>query len=434
MKNLREVYNIFEEIRTTGSTNDKKLIIDKHKDNELFLFYLEFLCNTHKKTGISKLKLNKSVNCSITISFKSLEDIITYITENNTGTDAIIRGVQSYTRVMIDDDDLYEFSKQLITKSYKLGIKDKLVNAVIPGLITSSEGDLEIYPMLAKKFDFDKYKGEEICVTEKIDGVRLLIFVIEGKVSMYTRQGKLATGLVDIDKDILSLGFNNVVFDGEILAKDCGYNTVYKETIKRFKNKHEIKTGLEYCIFDMLSLNEYTNKKCKNTYEDRRIVIDSITDTEYVSVLKVLYKGNDVSKVVELLDEYRKLGAEGLMVSYADKYYEFKRSSSLEKVKVMQSCDVRVIDVIEGDGQNKGKLGAIIVEFEHNNELYRCKIGTGFTQDMRVRYYNNPELIVDKICEVNYFEVTHDVNGNYGLRFGVWNDRIRDDKTEISMH
>ena len=50
---------------------------------------------------------------------------------------------------------------------------------------------------------------------------------------------------------------------------------------------------------------------------------------------------------------------------------------------------MRVINIIEGDGRNKGKLGAITVEFEHENNIYTCDVGSGFSDEKRMLYFNN---------------------------------------------
>ena len=67
-----------------------------------------------------------------------------------------------------------------------------------------------------------------------------------------------------------------------------------------------------------------------------------------------------------------------------------------------------------------------------DNNIYTCKVGSGFTQEERIKYWDNKNLLLDKIVTINYFEVTsNQVNEGYSLRFPTWQGIIRFDKTEI---
>ena len=123
------------------------------------------------------------------------------------------------------------------------------------------------------------------------------------------------------------------------------------------------------------------------------------------------------------------------MININDAPYEFKRTTNLLKVKVMQDADLLVTGVYEGKSKStKGKLGGITVKFEYGGEYYECNCGSGFTKTDRIVYWQHPELLIGKIVTIQYFEITKNDEGGYGLRFPVFTGRIRADKTEISMH
>ena len=142
--------------------------------------------------------------------------------------------------------------------------------------------------------------------------------------------------------------------------------------------------------------------------------------------IPLLYEGNNINEILPILDKYRNEGAEGLMVNL-DKPYEFKRTKNLLKMKVMQTCDIRCIGIEEGQGKYKGTLGAIICDYKG----FELRVGSGFSDEQRKFFYENPNDIVGRIIECQFFEETHDKDGNLSLRFPIFKT-IRNDKNDVS--
>ena len=139
--------------------------------------------------------------------------------------------------------------------------------------------------------------------------------------------------------------------------------------------------------------------------------------------------------IIKLLDEAVNNDEEGVMVNLADAVYECKRTTNILKAKKFKDCDVRVLDIIEGTGKNIGKLGAITIQFEVDGKLYTCDCGSGFNDYERLLYWNNKELLLNKIVTIGYFEISQNSKTKeYGLRFPTWKNIIRNDKDEISMY
>jgi DNA ligase-1 len=100
----------------------------------------------------------------------------------------------------------------------------------------------------------------------------------------------------------------------------------------------------------------------------------------------------------------------------------------------MQAMDLKCVGVEEGTGANAGKLGAIVVEFPApDGNTYNVSVGSGFLLEEREKYWAQPDLIIDKIVEVQYFEVSQNQQGGYSLRFPVFK-WIREDKDEVSVY
>lgn len=425
-----EIENILDQVRKTSSTNMKMEILNNNKDNELLAKVLEYTYNPHKRYGISeKLVLTPTYDIPKEKDvFKMLDKLA-----NNNINDSLRTEFANFLEYY---DAIAKLLRQMVNKDLKLGCNANTINKVWDGLIPTSETGIEIKPMLASKFDFDKPPKGEFEITEKLDGIRCLAIVENGNVTLYTRQGKVIEGCLEIENDLLTMYAcrgRNFVVDGELLATDCTYENVYKETTKRVKNKDEVKTGIIYKMFDMLEIEEF--KSCKSSTPYRKRIGELVYSFDLcnkivknITVVDCLYIGKDIARVLELLEEYRLKGAEGLMVNLMDAPYEFKRSKAILKVKVMQTADLRIIGFEEGQGKNKGKLGALLVEYKGNI----VGVGSGFSDHEREFIWKNQSMYLDKICEIQYFEETKNKDGGVSLRFPVWK-HLRLDKDEPSL-
>ena len=413
---LIEVKGLFDKIANTSGKNDKIKIIKQNKDNELFVKCLKFLLDNDIVTGLSKKKINKKV-AVMGDRLETIEEAMEYLKQHNSGKDSDIAMIKDFCD---RQEGCKLFCEGLFTKSLKIGVDVKGVNKAIPNLIPSFD------IMLGSKGELDKLPKGMKFVTEKYDGVRCFTQIRDGKIIMKSRQNKMFEGLVDIKSAIADLGLSNVCLDGELLAIDSPYETVYKDTMKIVSTKDKEKHGVKYMLFDIIPLSEFDNKEGKMKYSDRRAWLDTIKESRFINVAPILYKGTDVNEVLKVLDECRGNGAEGCMIN-TDKPYEFKRSKVLQKLKVMSTCDLRVIGFEEGDGKLKGTLGKIICNYKG----FDLGVGSGFSEAMRDEIWNNQDKYLGKISEIQYFEQTNNDEGGLSLRFPVFK-QWRFDKEEES--
>lgn len=413
---LIEVKELFDKIANTSGKNDKIKIIKQNKDNELFIECLKFLLDSDIVTGLSKKKIKKRV-AVMGYRLETMEEAMEYLKHHNSGRDSDIAMIKDFCD---RQEGCKIFCEELFTKSLKIGIDVKGVNKAIPNLIPSFD------IMLGSKGELDKLPKGMKFVTEKYDGVRCFTQIRDGRIIMKSRQNKVFEGLVDIENAIADLGLDNVCLDGELLAIDSPYETVYKDTMKIVSTKDKEKHGVKYMLFDIIPLSEFDNKEGKTKYSDRRAWLNTIKESRFINVAPILYKGTDIDEVLKVLDECRGNGAEGCMIN-TDKPYEFKRSKVLQKLKVMSTCDLRVIGFEEGDGKLKGTLGKIICNYKG----FDLGVGSGFSEAMRDEIWNNQDKYLGKISEIQYFEQTNNDEGGLSLRFPVFK-QWRFDKEEES--
>lgn len=430
---LLEVVSIIEELRNTSSTNEKKAILTKYEDKNDLKKLLELTYNPHKKYKMTEKSIDiNDFDENGVDGYVCFGALLKKLSESNIN-DKLRQDTNKF--LAFTDERIRDLYKCVLLKDLKIGVNATTLNKVWKGLIPAGETGVEIKPMLASKFNFDKPPVGDFAVTEKLDGIRCLAICKEDSIQLFSRQGKLIEGCVSIETTLMGMRMQvgrDFVLDGELLAMNCGYDTVYKETTKRVKNKNEIKEGIYYMAFDMLEMEEFNQLKGIHKYHERLqklLDLDKLMGSMFVRIIRPLYIGNDMDEVLELLKVYKKLGAEGLMVNLMDAPYEFKRSKNILKVKVMQTADLRIVGFEEGQGRNAGKLGAILVDFKGN----KVGVGSGFTDFDREYIWKNQDQYLGKIAEIQYFEITKDKTGTESLRFPVWK-YLRTDKTEPSLY
>jgi DNA ligase-1 len=434
MKTLQHFNEFVKEIMSSNSRLHKQAVLKKYKDDEIVKKYLQIAFDPYKVYGISTKKLSKVVGASGVTTIESVFELFEYLEEHNTGTDKDISICQEVlNNVCSYDREAGMLLESLICKDLSIGCDSKTINKEIPDLIP------QFSCMLAQKY-FDKPEkltGKTFAITTKLDGFRLIVLKdASGNVKCYSRVGQLIEGLVEIEEELKSYFPNNFALDGELTISnyfEMPSKDAYKAASKIIRLKGDTpKTGLTYRVFDCMAADEFTSQKCSKTYDERRAILDTFADRvdlKHIDVLPVLYRGDDTSRITEWLDKITAADGEGCMLNVCSAEYHWSRSWDIMKVKKFNSLDLEVIDIEEGSGRLTGTLGAIHVRYKDGNIV---KVGSGFSDEERKLYFNNPELILHKICEIKYFEESTNADGTFSLRFPTWVSNIRDPRDKAN--
>lgn len=428
---MKEVIKIFKQIQTTSSLNKKKETIKINSNNELFKKCLKFLLDPNITTGISDAKIHKKVEPKTELDplylnkFSEFPQVIEYLKLNNTGKDSDIYEIHAFLSGHETDREYYE---QMITKKFRLGCDAKVVNAMIPGLIPTFN------LMLGTPIDKVRLKGnEKIFLSRKLNGTRAA-FIGD---RIMTRQGKEYVGLAHIINDLKSMGLSDMFIDGELLYKNeegLSDSEAFQKGTGIAMSKDKDKSQLKLVVFDIFPLEEFWTGKSKETYEKRSKGLELLSlyiddyGSKNVEIVQRVYSGIDHTEIWRWLDIAEKEDWEGIMLNL-DTPYECKRTKSLIKVKKFFSADLLCTDVEEGSGRNKGTLGALVCEYKG----YSVNVGSGFTDEQRKYYWENPNEVVGKIVSVKYKEETKNKDGGISIQFPVF-ESVRFDKTEPSYN
>ena len=423
---MKEVIRLFNQIQETSSTNDKKAIITANKDNELFNKCLRFLLDGNVITGISDKKLHKDVFVLGHDNCETFEDLMKYLSKNNTGCDYDVRTVRFF--IENQPEEYRDFYEQMVTKSFRLGADAKLVNKCILNLIPTF--DIQLGTSIEKV----KLSGnEKIFISRKLNGTRCA-FVGD---KCMTRQNKEYKGLDHIVADLQKLVGKNTFVDGELLYKNkegLSDSEAFQKGTGIAMSKGD-KSELKLVIFDMFPLEEFWSGKSKEPYSNRKKQLIELGEkikalgTDNLEIVQMCYEGYDHSEIWKWLDYAEQNDWEGVILNL-DTPYECKRTKNLIKVKKFYTYDLEVIGVEEGTGRNKGTLGALVVRYKNNT----VNVGSGFTDEERSYYWNNQDKIIGRVIEVKYKEITTDKKtGLESLQFPVYVG-LRENGKEVSYN
>jgi DNA ligase D-like protein (predicted polymerase)/DNA ligase D-like protein (predicted ligase)/DNA ligase D-like protein (predicted 3'-phosphoesterase) len=250
----------------------------------------------------------------------------------------------------------------------------------------------EIEPMLAGVAEKPPTAGDYLYEV-KWDGIRALISVDEGQITIHTRGRKDKEGRInrmDITKQfpelLLPEAFRatSALFDGEIVCPDKVGKPIFKNVIHRMHQTGEgsiqrakVKYPTVCYVFDCLFLD---GRPIVNEPLVRRRtwMADAIKRGTPYRVSEVFEEGE------ELFREVKSWGLEGIMAKERTSVYQpGKRSTQWLKIKTRQTTDCLIIGYTKGKGNRESEFGALHLAQSHEDGLrYVGKVGTGFDTKM----------------------------------------------------
>lgn len=251
-------------------------------------------------------------------------------------------------------------------------------------------------PMLAHKFSEQGHKIQYPAYTQpKLDGIRCVAIINNGKCTLWTRTRKLITSVPHIEKELEKMfSEEDIILDGELYNHSFKTNFEKIVSIVRQEIPMEGHQVVQYHIYDLvdnnLTFDQRYKKLLENTY-NRTIVL---VETQLVS---------NEPELIDMFDLFKNLGYEGSMVRNKDGKYVNKRSYDLQKIKDFIDGEFQIVGVEEGRGKLQGHVASFVCQMDDGKQ-FKAKM-KGDTERLK-DYFNDHSLWLNKKLTVKYQGLT----------------------------
>lgn len=448
---IREAFDILTTLKQERSTKAKEWTLQMHGDNQVLKTLLYYAFNTFKQYYIKQVPspepAQKDIDPNNYTAFLSLLEAL-----NERTFKQVKERVNDFlTKCNADEQYWY---RRVLLRNLEIGITAKGVNKVYTNLIPVYEVLLAESikdPTLTDAKTLARLP-EAFVLQYKIDGYRLNVHKnTKGDVVVKTRSGLPVFGYAKMEEEAKRLLPAGKVYDGEMVSPELfawiernmlsdrdekiADRSLFRDAVSKVFSKETDKQGI-FNIFDVVDSSEWESQNAKKSYNDRLsylntdvkeiLTASNASQMTVVPTSRVFYRDNpdDIAETIRIFHKFLSWGWEGLMIKSVSSPYEWKRSKSIWKMKLMDTADLEVLDVVEGAGERSGMVGKLVCDYKGTI----LNIGTGkMTLDDCAKYYQNPNLIVGKTIEVLYQAESVGKNGEPVLDFARYK-RIRKDK------
>lgn len=427
---LKALQQFVNEMQATSSSNSKKEILGRYANNEFIKKVLNYTYHPFKQYYVTSSNLNKRSELSsdgYSDLFVLLDDLAS---RKITGHDAL-----AAVNGLINKNPQYrDIILQVIDRNLKTRATETIINSVIPNCIPTFEVQLAAkYHEFMEKVEKSKKKNGKIkfdladgwYASYKLDGCRCIGIVDDaGDCKFFSRGGNEFKTLDKVKVAIEAMNLRGVVFDGEICLNTADGRDDFQGVMKVIGKKDYTIENPKYYLFDFMPLSTFLGDGHPMLFSDRYSKLSFFLniDSPYLSVLPQvrLYSMDDIER---MKNEAIAAGREGLMLKRNTSYQQ-GRTNDILKVKVMHDAEYKVeriesdLNRVIRDGREVEIMMLCAVYIRHKGDP--VKVGSGFTQEQKIAFHNDPSLIIDKVITVQYQEESVDQNGKNSLRFPVF--------------
>ena len=419
-------------------------------DNADTFLKLAGMCyNPYVTFGVRKISDNQESDREYANPYPEFIELLEQLKERKlTGNDAI--DAVAKMSLQFSSDEWNNFCAPVIRRDLRAGFSVATINKVCK----KTDYEVPVFKcQLATNGDGRPEMSGTKRLEPKLDGVRVLMVVSmepgmydhpEPVATCYSRNGKIFENFTHIEdqvtanvrKIIALLGreigncTKGFVFDGEVVG--ASFNELMKQARRKTNAKSD---DTVFHVFDVMPLADFQRGHCNAQFRKRvtamnnlRPLLENLSSVETMSHIIVdLDTDEGKQQIKTYSNDMVNAGFEGIMIKDLEAPYECKRNLFWMKWKPTITVDLQVIDIEEGTGRNKSRLGALVCQGTDDGKLINVNVGSGFSDDQRAEFYSNQFDVIGETVEVLCDAVSQNQDGSYSLRFPRF-VRFRDDK------
>lgn len=320
-----------------------------------------------------------------------------------------VDGKQAQTRRLIEEGkNVGKANETTPEQQAVLEAQSKFTKQVKAGYTEDpNTSEKKILPMLA--MDYDKIKNAKYLKTRmygqpKLDGIRLLAYMVDGEVKLMSRTGHEMVA-EHISGAILPYfaGRETWYFDGEVYSEDFTFQEITSLFRTEDKTEEQLETykRVHYHIFDFfdtadpeVSFEERYTKLCGMRFAGCLTHVKCVEiDSSNKDVLDVYHN--------EQVDQ----GYEGIILrDPASKYYIATRSQALIKYKTFVDAEFEIIDGVSGTGVEQG----CVIWRVKNADGKEFSVRPMGSHDKRKEHLLSKQKYIGKMITIKYQNLTTD--------------------------
>jgi len=416
---MKDVYGVDEEnsldrifqLESISSTLEKQKIIRELNGAEMLFFHL--MLDPFQKYNVTAKRVDADfkkviatkVTDPVSINVLTLHNLKYILFELNqrivTGNSAVKRIKDFYDKQELP---LKKLILSILNKDFGKGVGKRLINkSLAPGQRKIPTFELMLCDnMKTKELHNDWSKLSFPCYGElKLNGVRVIYMKRNGKIECLSRAGKEYLNFHAINKEVETIlqGVDNVFLDGEIHGET--FDKVMEVARAKTLDTPDIDTTFEFTAWDYSTTELFDGVQDKTPLHERRKNLAELIGNNKLVNITPQFLVENAEEAQELLQTWHDAGEEGAVFKNINGLYRTKRHKDWMKGKLFFEDTFEVIGTTEHN-KKFGQLGALICKMDDSDETF--KVGSGFSDEQRIDYWNRREELVGMEAEVQYKE------------------------------
>jgi len=445
-----KIKEILDEITATSGTNDKMKVLRKYEDNLILKKVLYLAHSKRVKFYLKQIPRYNPISAfnpaDLGWGLRQLEDIQNRVISGHVATTRLKETLECLTQ-----DDAHVI-KLIIGKSTKINLGTTNINKVFKGLIekTPYQGAKSFDEKLAR----DIFKKWGYAYSDvKMDGRYANCLIDNGEIELESRQGektfipmnsKLVKELTTFPDGVLNgeltmVGLDRYTSNGIIASivdiegkreerGEVATNKKLEAFAKKHGNYQDNVDRIRYTVWDVITLNDYFNKKSNIPYNERldglykRTPILKCTRVSIVERKKVY----SYEEAMEHFQEMLLRGEEGTILKGPTAGWKDGKPTWQVKMKLDMNIDLRIVGFEFGEEGTKNENVYSTINLETSCGLLKTN-ASGMKEVMMADITERADDLIGTIVEIRCSGLSQNSKGSWStLHPSVV--ELRDDK------